>query len=143
MTFTMALWVLEQEKRALQWIWKAGGMSRPGGSFQDTPMSDAEVAIFSGVGLAAMFQTGAIGSLGYGTIAHAAGRSDDYLRIVKLNEPVGFSISKGKVTARFAKRSSAKLFAAKAGSRFIPYLGWALLAYDLWHVGKWIGERTS
>ena len=33
-----------------------------------------------------------------------------------------------------------RLLAAKAGSRLIPYVGWSLLAYDLYNVGKWYLE---
>ena len=43
----------------------------------------------------------------------------------------------------FAMRGGIRWGATKVGSRFIPYVGWALLAYDLWNVGKWIGEKTS
>jgi len=43
----------------------------------------------------------------------------------------------------FAMRGGLRWGATKVGSRFIPYVGWALLAYDLWSVGKWIGEKTS
>jgi len=43
----------------------------------------------------------------------------------------------------FAMRGGWRWGAAKVGSRFIPYVGWALLAWDLWTLGKWIGEKTS
>ncbi len=43
----------------------------------------------------------------------------------------------------FAMRGGLRWTATKVGARFIPYLGWALLAYDLWSVGKWIGGKTS
>ncbi|HHZ64180.1 MAG TPA: hypothetical protein EYN51_01555 [Flavobacteriales bacterium] len=33
-----------------------------------------------------------------------------------------------------------RLFLAKVGARFIPGLGWGLLAYDLYTVGKWYME---
>jgi hypothetical protein len=43
----------------------------------------------------------------------------------------------------FARKGGARAIAVRVGSRFIPYVGWALLGYDLWNVGKWIGEKTS
>ncbi len=43
----------------------------------------------------------------------------------------------------FAMRGGLRWTATKVGSRFIPYVGWALLAVDLWSMGKWIGEKTS
>ena len=43
----------------------------------------------------------------------------------------------------FAQRGGWRFAATKIGSRFIPYAGAALLAYDLWSVGKWIGEKTK
>jgi len=46
-------------------------------------------------------------------------------------------------TLAFARRGGLRFVATKVGSRFIPIVGWALLAYDLWSVGKWIGEKTS
>jgi len=46
-------------------------------------------------------------------------------------------------TLAFGSRGGARLLALKVGARFIPYAGWALFAYDLWSVGKWIGEKTS
>ncbi len=46
-------------------------------------------------------------------------------------------------TLAFGTRGGMRLLALKAGARLIPYAGFALLAYDLWSVGKWIGEKTS
>ncbi len=44
---------------------------------------------------------------------------------------------------RIGKRKAARWAATKLATRAIPYVGWALLAYDLWHVGKWVKEKTS
>ena len=40
------------------------------------------------------------------------------------------------------KRAALK-FGARVGARFMPGLGWALFAVDMWHVGKWIGHKTK
>ncbi len=42
-----------------------------------------------------------------------------------------------------SKRQALKFGTTKVASRFVPYVGWGLLVYDLWNVGKWIGEKTS
>ncbi len=41
-----------------------------------------------------------------------------------------------------AQPSAWRFAAAKVGSRFIPYVGWALLAYDVYSVGKWVHGKT-
>ena len=139
--FVTALWILEQERKFAHWVWRKGGMSRPGGSFQETPATDEEFYFGSFLLMAAGIQTGAITTLGYSSVLSAVGRVDDYLIRSKLNEPVGFSLSKGKITPKFAKFSSRRLLAAKVASRFIPYVGWALLASDVYLSGKWIKEH--
>ena len=45
--------------------------------------------------------------------------------------------------SRSASRRMLLKGAAKVGARAIPYAGWALFALDMWHVGKWIGEKTN
>ncbi len=141
--FITALWVLEQEYKALKWIWDKGGMSRPGGSFQETPMTDFELVLASGALVYGGAQTGAIASLGYSGIARVGGQVDDFVRLTALNEPTGFRLTSKGYVPKFAKHSARKMFMAKAAARFVPYLGWGLLAVDLFMVGKWIGEKTS
>lgn len=137
--FITALWVLDQEYKAAKWIWHKGGMSRP-----DRPSTERELFFATYFGLLpAMAQTGAIGMLGHSTIASAAGRADDFVRLSRLNEPIGFSISKGRISSKFAKHSALKMGAAKLGARFIPYVGWALLATDVYLSGKWLYEKFS
>jgi hypothetical protein len=43
---------------------------------------------------------------------------------------------------QFAQRGGWRFAATKVGSRFIPYVGWALLALDLYSVGKWVHGKT-
>lgn len=139
--FVTALWALEQERKFAHWIWRKGGMSRPGGSFHETPATNRELGIGTFALLLAGVQTGAITSMGYSTVAHYAGKVEDFMIVQKLNEPVGFSLAKGKITPKFAKISGRKLLAAKVASRFIPYVGWALFATDVYLSGKWIKEH--
>ena len=44
---------------------------------------------------------------------------------------------------RIGARSALKFGLTKVASRAVPGLGYALLAVDMWHVGKWIGEKTN
>ncbi len=44
---------------------------------------------------------------------------------------------------RLASKKGMLRLGAKVGGRAIPGLGWALFAVDMWHVGKWIGEKTN
>lgn len=41
---------------------------------------------------------------------------------------------------KFGKRGLAARIALRIGSRAIPYVGWSLLVYDLYSVGKWFME---
>ncbi len=40
------------------------------------------------------------------------------------------------------KYGAKRLIAARIGARFIPYVGWGLLAYDAYLVGKWVHGKT-
>lgn len=137
--FITALWVLDQEYKVANWLWHKGGMSRP-----DRELTQKELFFATSVGLIpAAAQTAAIGSLGYSSLASVGGRIDDFARVGRLNDPIGFSISKGRVSARYAKHGALKMGAAKLGARFIPYVGWALLATDVYLSGKWLYEKFS
>lgn len=52
----------------------------------------------------------------------------------KLHRQAGYKVGRRRI---------ARVAIGKIGSRFIPYVGWALLVVDLWALGKWIGEKTS
>ncbi len=132
--FSTALWLIDQEYRAVQWLVTGSPKS---------DLSTAEKLFATTAGTVWLGAHGMIAAQPYNRIAKASGDLDMFVRRAVLNEPIGFSMSKGKVTARFAKHSSKKMFAAKVGARFIPYAGWALFAYDMWKVGEWIGENFN
>jgi len=137
--FIGALWVLEQEQKVFEHLWGKAGLS-----IDQHPLETGSgTAVFSGAMIGAIAQTGYVGSLPYSRLMSVSGDLDTFVRRSVLNEPTGFSLSKGKITARFAKHRAGKVLAAKIGARFIPYAGWALFAVDMWHVGKWIGEKTN
>ena len=53
-----------------------------------------------------------------------------------------FPFARRKFVHSAGKRAALK-FGARVGARFVPGLGWALFAVDMWHVGKWIGHKTK
>ncbi len=77
----------------------------------------------------------AVKDIAYTKAVRAAGGS------TKFNTMTLFNYSPKML--KFGSRGGLRLLALKVGARFIPYAGWAILAYDLWSVGKWIGEKTS
>ncbi len=136
--FSTAAWALEQEYRFYKWI---RGDSKGGKSFGE--LTTAEVLFLEASVLTWGGAHVYVASQPYSKIIYAAGELDLFVRKAALNEPIGFSLSRGKVTARFAKHSSGKMLAAKVGSRLIPYAGWALFALDMWKLGKWLGKETN
>jgi len=130
-----ARWVLEQE---LKWLQKNSDRSLAD-SWRDAPRS-SQWFMF---GTAAL-QTAVIGGTPYVGMIKAMEYSDYYISIRR--QPRGFTVSSKGIRAlgwSTSRRSMLKLAAAKIGSRFIPYVGWGLLAYDLWSVGKWIGHNLE
>lgn len=70
---------------------------------------------------------------------------EDYVERKAYNRSI-LTVSPRVISNRFvhsAGKRAALKFSAKLGARAIPYAGWALLGYDLWSLGKWIGEKTS
>ena len=136
--FITALWVLEQEQKAFDWMFP----------YKKQLSSTSESIVAGGLLTAAAGQTALIGSTPYSLIARVSGNADLYLRQVALDakwyNPSGFKFG-GKlgIIPTYTKHRAGKVLAAKIGARFIPYAGWALFAYDMWHVGKWIGEKTN
>lgn len=141
--FIGALWVLEQQQKAWDWLFP-----------QKIPVDTPGKSVMAGALLTAMgVQTAIIGSTPYVQMVNLVNREDLFLRQLKLHSsrsaggmgiPQGFQLVPGKgFRAKFMKASFARSFGAKVATRFIPYAGWALFAVDMFHVGKWIGEKTS
>jgi len=135
-----SIWVLEQEYRFAkeQFDWGEGG--RP--TLEDDPWW-----IFAGITAAAV-QTSAISALPYYGIIQLSGRMDDYVFYHTIDRavPIAFRFGAGIKGFQPVFRSAARrglLLGARVGSRAIPYVGWALLAYDLYSVGKWAHDKLS
>jgi len=134
--FSTAAWALEQEYKFYKWLDLSGGKSY-------SELNIGEQLFLQGSVMAWGTAHAYVASQPYARIFYAAGELDTFVRKAALNEPIGFSLSRGKITARFAKHSGSKILAAKVGARFIPYAGWALFAFDMWKLGKWIGKETN
>jgi hypothetical protein len=130
-----ARWVLAQELK-----WLQGGSDRPlHEAWRDAPRS-SQWLMFG----AATLQTAVISGTPYYSMIKAHEYSDYYMAVRR--QPAGFTVSSKGIRALgwgSSRSAMLKLGAAKLGTRFIPYVGWGLLAYDLWSLGKWIGEKTS
>jgi len=138
MPFITALWVLEKEKEFLEKHtsgWPA---------FQDKPYAYLPIMV------AAAFQSAAISVTPYYWIIQAAGSAEQYawLRTASQHKIKGFRAGPGVPKGihpygwSTSKRAGRRLLVAKIGARFIPYVGWGLLAYDAYLVGKWVHGKT-
>jgi hypothetical protein len=126
-----AIWVLEQEYEFAkkQFSWGPKGV----------PPSAVFALIVMGV-----FQTAVISGMPYASLIQAHGFVEDYvwMRTAPQHRIKGFRIkSPGFKAVPFgwsvSRKAAFRLGAAKVAARFIPYVGWGLLAYDLYTVGKW------
>ena len=144
--FIGALWVLEQEQNAFDYLWGKAGLS-----MDKHPLDTRGGSTIVGLGMAgAIAQTGFIASQPYAHMIRWVGHEEDFLRKLAKHTPrsaggkgvpIGFSLR--PFGPKWMKASAGRKLAAKVGARFIPYAGWALLAVDMWHVGKWIGDKTN
>ncbi len=99
--------------------------------------------------MGATAQTAVVSSMPYVAINKAYGAAYNYqwVRTAPQHKIKGFRIKSpgfkavpyGWSTSKVAGR---RLLAARIGARFIPYVGWALLAYDVYEVGKWVHGKT-
>lgn len=136
-----ALWVLEQEQKFYE--------SHFGPPTQDTSAAGAALGV---VMAGAIFQTGAIGGMPYRSLIRWVGHEDAFLRLLKLHSPrslggkgipTGFRFGKGILgfQTKWMTASLGRRLAAKAATRFVPYVGWALFATDIYFSAKWIRDK--
>jgi hypothetical protein len=137
--FSTALWVLDQEQKVYE---------RHFGS-PTTHESELSALALTGAGV----QTAVLGGSPYRGMIYWYGHEEFFQeQLFKHSRrsaggkgvPLGFTFGKGisGFQFRFMKASFGRKLAAKVATRFIPGLGWALFAVDMWHVGKWIGRHT-
>lgn len=138
--FRMAAWVVDQEVKAMEWM---------GIDFKGKP----EAAIWFGL-ISAPYLV-AIGMQPYHGIYNLhAGMSWAVKDIAWSKEVARTGALGGKYNTytlynyapkmlKFGKRGGLRLVALKVGARFIPYVGWALLAYDAYSVGKWAHGKLT
>ncbi len=130
MPVTTAVWVLEQE---YQFVKKHFSWGKGSPTIEEDPWW-----IFGGI-VAVGGQSAIISMMPYASLVRVHDFVDYYARprirgfragpgVPKGLHPYGWSVSKKAVF---------RLGAARVAARFIPYVGWGLLAYDLYTVGKW------
>jgi len=129
-----AIWVLEQEYEFAKkhFSWGPGGpMAKP---LKLVPL------IIMGI-----TQTAVISGMPYASLIKAHGFVEDYvwMRTAPQHRIRGFRAGPGVPKGihpygwSVSRKAAFRLGAAKVAARFIPYVGWGLLAYDLYTVGKW------
>ena len=88
-----------------------------------------------------------VGQTPYYSIVRASAKVDAFLLAQsRLWSPIAFRFGPGisgfqPVFRRAAPRAT--LFLAKGAARFIPFVGWALLAYDVYTLGKYAHRKLS
>lgn len=109
----------------------ARSMTKPGASGEYEMMPAALVWTLATAGVPAIH----IAGTPYHQISKASAYLDDYVHVT---DPKGkmshFSFTKRRFvySNQWLRRS-----AARVGARLVPGLGWGLLAYDLYTVGRW------
>jgi len=133
MTLSLALWILDKEIEMI----KKGTSNWP--SVQDKPEP------YAGLAVVAIMQTVAVSLTPYHTIWQAQGAADWVVRDMAYTARTG-GARRGAHrwyprTLAFARRGGARYVAVKAGQRLLGPVGVALLWWDAWHAGIWIGEK--
>ncbi len=127
-----AVWLLEAE-------YKFGKKHFRYTRSDPTKMSGYEAAAVMVLGSAVAVQSTAVTMMPYYGLYKAHGAASG----MKATSIRGFRISSPGFKAVPYGFSTRRLLAAKVASRFIPYAGWALLAYDVYSVGKWAHEKWA
>ena len=136
-----ALWLLDKE-----WEWYHSDARKRLWTHRQFQLGDPDTPIwlpFAVLG-GATAQTALIASFPYVGLAKGAGIASDYvwLRTAPQHAVQGFKFGPGIKGFQpygwsTSRKAMFRLGAAKVAARFIPYVGWGLLAYDLYSVGKW------
>jgi hypothetical protein len=138
MTMSMALWVLRQEYKAASWFF----------DYNDPDpehLSEEEAMAFVFIAGGAAVQSAPLAMTPYYSIYRVSSSMQwvvDDLAYSAANRGAVMGVHNySPRMLAFAKRSIGRRLAVKVGARFVPVLGWGLLVYDSWTVGKWIGEK--
>ena len=126
-----AIWYLDKWANSPYGGGVAWSMTKPGSSGEYEMMPGALVYTLATAALPAVH----IAGTPYGAISKVASRLDEYVYNTSTTGKMSsFSFTKKRFvySNRWLLRSGAKV-----GSRLVPGLGWGLLAYDLYTVGRW------
>lgn len=144
MPLSNVIWVAEQEYKAYSWL----NRKAPHGKFSEMPKSHQ--AFLTG---AFMLNAGLLGTgvvLPYAALARYSGMAAEFTTAFEAGEYATYSMTarsphflKRRVVFRVSMKYAARYAAVKIGSRFLGPIGVALLMYDAWTLGKWIGRKTN
>ena len=129
--FRAAAWVIDQEMKAVEWLL--------------LPEVDPKDKLYlqMAVVMSSSPVWGSVAMTPYYSLNRAASAAS--WAVDDITGPVGKRTfyNYAPRTRAFAARGGGRFLATRVGARFSPIVGWALFAYDMWSVGKWIGEKTS
>ncbi len=143
-----ALWVLEKEYKFGK---KHFTYTDPKPDHMSWYEAAAAFTLISGAAL----QTSVIGGMPYRSLFKAHGamewavRDTMWTRAVRKTGALGGKYNTYTLfnyypkMGAFAQKGGLRFAVTKVGARVIPYVGWALLAYDLYSVGKWVHGKTK
>ena len=138
MPLQQVIWVAEQEVKAYRWLNKRA----PHGKVSDMPKSH-QLFLYS-VGALNAGALGAGVALPYAGLARASGKAAAFTAEFEAGGYSGYTLARGRVTTSAVGRKYAmRYIGAKVGARFLGPIGVALLMYDAWHLGKFIGKHTN
>ena len=136
-----AIWVLEQESA---WVSRNFTYTRSSGN-DPTGLIFAStfgLAQTAAISLTPYYQISKVGSA-LKWVADDIAYSQKHPVWSKVWPQTGHWYNHHPKLLRFARKGGVRKLAVKLGARAVPGLGWALFAVDMWHVGKWIGEKTN
>jgi len=139
-----ALWILEQENKAISWLVDEE-KSRPVDVFAlRVAMGVMTAPLWGMVAFQPyhqLYSWQAATSWAVEDITYTKAIRAKYGRTAaRFRTYTYFNLYPG--TRTFAMRSGGRFFLTKVASRALGPIGWALLAVDLWMIGKWIGDQT-
>ncbi len=133
-----AIWLLEAEYKFVK------------KNTSDWPEFEGNEYEYMVIGMGAAMQSSVVSMMPYAGINRLAGAAEQYawMRTAPQHKIKGFRIKSPGFKAvpygwSTSKAAGRRLLAARIGARFIPYVGWALLAYDVYSVGKWAHEKWA
>ncbi len=140
--FRAAAWILEQESKAIHWI--ASDDAHPADvAMMQLVVGASTLPIWGGVAVSPYLQLAQLqGRLSWAAadVTHTAAMRAKYGAVGAKFRTLTYWNYFPRTRA-FASRGGWRFAATRVGSKFLGPVGVALLMYDAWLVGIWIGEQ--